>query len=354
MNLSDFDFKLPSALIARYPSKNRTHSRLLVAQNKIINSVFYKIGTYLKPGDLLVLNNTKVMPARLCIKKETGAQVEVLIERILDDKYALAMMRANCKLKINSWFILSNTVRVKIIARENNLYHLKFIGITTFDALLKFGRVPIPPYLNRLDEKLDIERYQSVFAKKLGAVAAPTAGLHFDNMLLELLKQKQIEHTFITLHIGSGTFAPIRSKRIKEHKMHSEYFAIDQSVADKINRAKLNGRRIVAVGTTVVRALESACLANKHARLAKLSACAQETDIFIYPGFDFKIVDAMISNFHLPKSSLLILVSAFAGYDDIREIYQHAVSQKYRFFSYGDAMLLFKEKRVKIRKSKCV
>ncbi len=345
MKLSDFDFKLPSALIARYPNKNRTHSRLLVAKNKVIDSIFYKLGNYLKPGDLLVLNDTKVMPARLYAKKETGTQVEILIERIFDNEYALAMMRANRTLKINSQLILSGTMRIQIIARENNLYRLKFIGITTFNALVKFGHIPIPPYLNRCDEKLDIERYQSVFAKKLGAIAAPTAGLHFDKMLLKSLKKKYIDHTFITLHIGSGTFTPIRLEHVEQHKMHSEYFAINQSAVAKINKAKLNGGRIVAVGTTVVRALESACLTNKYIfRSPELNAYTQETDIFIYPGFDFKIVDAMISNFHLPKSSLLILVSAFAGYDNIKHIYQHAISQKYRFFSYGDAMLLFRKK----------
>jgi len=334
MLLSDFDFELPGDLIAQNPPENRTDSRLLVAQSPIIDSNFHQIGDFVKPGDLLVMNNTRVIPARIFARKPSGGKVEIMIERLLNDTQVLAMMKASRAPKIDSYIILENDEQAKVLDKKNGFYTLEFATNSLIDLLENIGHIPLPPYIERADEQADLERYQTVFAKKDGAVAAPTAGLHFDDELLTSLKQQGIDHTFVTLHVGAGTFQPVKAENIKDHQMHSEYFEIDQDAVDKINQTKKNGGRIIAVGTTAVRSLESA------AKNGTLKAVREETDIFIYPGYEFKVVDKIITNFHLPKSSLLMLVSAFIGRDRMMEIYQHAIKEEYRFFSYGDAMLL--------------
>lgn len=343
MKLTDFDFELPKSLIAQNPPKNRTDSRLLVpftpscrVQSTITDSFFHQIASFIKPGDLLVMNNTRVIPARLFGHKESGGKVEIMIERLLSDRQVLAMMKASRAPQIDSFITLENGEKAQVINKENGFYTLDFATDSLLDLLDNVGHIPLPPYIERSDEQADLERYQTVFAKRDGAVAAPTAGLHFDDELLSSLKEKGIDHCFVTLHVGAGTYQPVKVDEIANHKMHSEYFEIDQTTVDKINQTKANGGRIIAVGTTAVRSMESA------AKSGKLKAVQEETDIFIYPGYEFKVVDMMITNFHLPKSSLLMLVSAFIGLDKMMEIYQHAIDKKYRFFSYGDAMLLKK------------
>jgi S-adenosylmethionine:tRNA ribosyltransferase-isomerase len=334
MLLSDFDFDLSKQLIAQNPPKNRTDSRLLVAQSPIIDAKFHQISDFIKSGDLLVMNNTRVIPARLFGHKISGGKVEIMIERLLNDKQVLAMVKASRAPKIDSFITLENGDKAQIIDKKNGFYTLEFNTKSLFKLLDEVGHIPLPPYIERSDESADLERYQTVFAEREGAVAAPTAGLHFDNALLESLEQQGINHTFVTLHVGAGTFQPVKTEQIIEHKMHSEYFEIDQNTIDKINQTKINGGRIIAVGTTAVRVMESAF------KSGKLTPSKAETDIFIYPGYQFKVVDMMITNFHLPKSSLLMLVSAFIGHKQMMQIYRHAIDNKYRFFSYGDAMLL--------------
>jgi len=334
MKLTDFDFELPKSLIAQNPPKNRTDSRLLVPQSTIIDSFFHQIASFIKPGDLLVMNNTRVIPARLFGHKESGGKVEIMIERLLNERQVLAMVKASRAPKIESYITLENGDKAQVISKENGFYVLDFLTDSLLDLLDNVGHIPLPPYIERSDEQADLERYQTVFAKHEGAVAAPTAGLHFDDELLSSLKEKGVNHCFVTLHVGAGTFQPVKVDEITDHKMHSEYFEIDQTTVDQINQTKKNGGRVIAVGTTAVRSIESA------AKNGKLKAVKEETNIFIYPGYEFKVVDMMITNFHLPKSSLLMLVSAFIGRERMMEIYQHAIKEKYRFFSYGDAMLL--------------
>jgi S-adenosylmethionine:tRNA ribosyltransferase-isomerase len=334
MKLSDFDFDLPKSLIAQSPSKNRTSSRLLIEQSPIIDTYFRNIGDFMKKDDLLVMNNTKVVPARLFGHKQSGGKVEIMIERLLNDKQVLAMIKASRAPQIGSQIILENTETATVLNKENGFYTLEFFTDSLLELLDNIGHIPLPPYIERPDNAQDLDRYQTVFAEKDGAVAAPTAGLHFDEALLDALKNKGVDSTFVTLHVGAGTFQPVKMDNIKDHHMHSEHYEVSQSTVDKVNQTKANGGRIIAVGTTAVRSLESA------ARSGTLKATQEETDIFIYPGYDFKVVDMMISNFHLPKSSLLMLVSAFIGRERIMEIYAHAIDEKYRFFSYGDAMLL--------------
>ena len=338
MKLTDFDFDLPKSLIAQNPPENRTDSRLLVPQSTIIDSFFHQIASFIKPGDLLVMNNTRVIPARLFGHKESGGKVEIMIERLLNDRQVLAMVKASRVPQIDSFITLENGDKAQVVSKENGFYTLDFLTDSLLDLLDNVGHIPLPPYIERSDEQADLERYQTVFAKHEGAVAAPTAGLHFDDELLSSLKDKGISHCFVTLHVGAGTFQPVKVDEITDHKMHSEYFEIDQTTVDQINQTKKNGGRVIAVGTTAVRSIESA------AKSGKLKAVQEETDIFIYPGYEFKVVDMMITNFHLPKSSLLMLVSAFIGRERMMEIYQHAIKEKYRFFSYGDAMLLTREK----------
>ncbi len=337
MQLKDFDFDLPAYLIAQNPSKNRTDSRLLINQSSIIDAQFNQIGDFLQSGDLLVMNNTKVIPARLFGTKATGGKVEIMIERLLGENQALAMIRASRAPKIGSCIALENGAHVTIQQKNNSFYTLIFETNSLLDLLDNIGHIPLPPYIERADNAQDLSRYQTVYASQDGAVAAPTAGLHFDDKLLARLENQGINHAFVTLHVGAGTFVPVKTDNIKDHVMHSEMFEISQATIDKINQTKANGRRIIAVGTTAVRVLESSV------KNGKLTALKGETDIFIYPGYQFQIVDRLITNFHLPKSSLLMLVSAFIGRIQMMDMYQHAINQKYRFFSYGDAMLLEKK-----------
>ena len=283
------------------------------------------------------MNNTRVIPARLFGHKESGGKVEIMIERLLNNRQVLAMVKASRAPQINSFITLENGDKAQVVSKENGFYILDFLTDSLLDLLDNVGHIPLPPYIERGDNQADLERYQTVFAKEDGAVAAPTAGLHFDKELLASLKGIGIDHCFVTLHVGAGTFQPVKVDEITDHKMHSEYFEIDQTTVDQINQTKKNGGRVIAVGTTAVRSIESA------AKSGTLKATKEETDIFIYPGYEFKIVDMMITNFHLPKSSLLMLVSAFIGREQMMEIYHHAIKGKYRFFSYGDAMLLTKD-----------
>ena len=337
MKLSEFDFELPKSLIAQQPCANRTDSRLLVLKDNFINSTFSQLGDYLKPNDLLVLNDTKVIPARLFGQKDSGGKVEVLIERVVSDHEAFAMIKASRSPKIGSYIILENKVRLKICDKNAGIYSVSFESDSILKTLNEVGHIPLPPYIDREDVKEDANRYQTVYAQNNGAVAAPTAGLHFDESLLSSLKEQGIDYTFVTLHVGVGTFQPVKVENIESHKMHSEYYEISQEVVDKIVKTKAIGGRIIAVGTTAVRALESIALNGD------LSSQKGETDIFIYPGFEFRIVDVLITNFHLPKSSLLMLVSAFIGFEKMHQTYQYAINKEYRFFSYGDAMLLEKK-----------
>jgi len=336
MKLSDFDFDLPKSLIAQHPTEKRADSRLLIVQKNFIDATFSQLGEFLKPKDLLILNDTKVIPARLFGRKESGGKVEILVERLINDFQALVMIKASRAPKIGSDILLENDEQVKVIDKASGLYRLSFGSNSVLALLNQIGHVPLPPYIERIDNKEDLIRYQTVYAKNDGAVAAPTAGLHFDKSLLSSLNSYGVNHAFVTLHVGAGTFLPVQVEDIKDHKMHSECFEVCQETIDKIVTTKENGGRIVAVGTTAVRTLESIALPGE------LSSTKGDTDIFIYPGFEFRLVDAMITNFHLPKSSLLMLVSAFIGIEKMFQIYQYAIEEKYRFFSYGDAMLLEK------------
>ncbi|CAB5507132.1 S-adenosylmethionine:tRNA ribosyltransferase-isomerase (EC [Bathymodiolus thermophilus thioautotrophic gill symbiont] len=334
MQLSDFDFDLPKSLIAQHPSKNRTDSRLLIGQSNLIDAQFHQIGDFIQSGDLLVMNNTKVIPARLFGHKDSGGKVEIMIERLLNDKQVLAMIRASRAPQIGSKITLENSEKATVLNKQDGFYTLEFATDSLLALLDNVGHIPLPPYIERTDDEQDLSRYQTVYAKHDGAVAAPTAGLHFDDALLNALKDKGINSAFVTLHVGAGTFQPVKTDNIKDHTMHSEYYEISQDTVDKIHQTKKSGGRVIAIGTTAVRSLESA------AKSGTLEATREETDIFIYPGYEFKVVDMMVTNFHLPKSSLLMLVSAFIGRERMMEIYQHAIEQQYRFFSYGDAMLL--------------
>lgn len=345
MQLADFDFVLPTHLIAQQAIKKRTNSRLLIGQNPIIDTQFGQIIQYLNPNDLLVLNNSKVIPARLYAKKTSGGVLAIMIERLLPNNQALAMIKASHPPKIGQlvYFDKQQQLSATILAKDDYLYTLVFS--TRINKILdKYGHTPLPPYIKRTDNCTDKNRYQTVFAKKAGSIAAPTAGLHFDNNLLSQIRQAGVNIAELTLHIGIGTFLPIKSNDISQHKMHNELIEVSDQTQQKILATKQNGGRVVAVGTTVVRALESCALnggMSKHLKKG-YKPCVQESNLFIYPGFDFKVVDMLITNFHLPKSSLLVLVSAFAGYEYIKHIYQHAIKKQYRFFSYGDAMLLYK------------
>jgi S-adenosylmethionine:tRNA ribosyltransferase-isomerase len=334
MKLSDFSFELPESLIAQFPTENRTDSRLLVSNNDILDDFFRNLGTYLDPGDLLVLNDTKVIPARLFGRKESGGKIEIMLERLVGNNTALVMIRSSRSPKIGSFLELENKTKVLVKDKQEGIYLLQF-ECDDIDELLKgCGHIPLPPYISRNDIKEDQNRYQTVYANHSGAVAAPTAGLHFDKQLLSKLKKMNIDHTFVTLHVASGTFQPVKVDNIEEHQIHSEYFEIDQNTADMINQTKKRGGKIIAVGTTSVRVLESSF------KDGKVRAQKGDTQIFIYPGFNFNVVDKLITNFHLPKSSLLMLVSAFVGHEKMHEIYQHAIDKQYRFYSYGDSMLL--------------
>ena len=336
--LSDFDYDLPNELIAQHPLTERTASRLLHLKRSNQSAdqrVFSDIETLLEPGDLLVLNNTRVIPARLFGHKLTGGKFECLIERILSQNTILAHIRCSKAPKAGAQLCFPGEVNVEVLGRRGELFELVFpANLDLFEYLEVSGQLPLPPYIERSPEKFDKERYQTVFAEEKGAVAAPTASLHFDEGLLARLQNKGVEVVYITLHVGAGTFQPVRGEDLDQHKMHSEIINVTQKACDAVNRCKNSGHRVVAVGTTVMRSLESAAMSGA------IQPYQGETDIFIRPGFQFNIVDAMITNFHLPKSTLLMLVSAFAGYDFMRYAYELAKNEKYRFFSYGDAMFI--------------
>lgn len=345
MKLTDFTFDLPESLIARYPTKQRSASRLMHLKGNdgaIAHKQFAEIVDLIEPGDLLIFNNTRVIPARLLGQKESGGKVEVLVERVLDQHRVLAHVRASKAPKSGTKLLLEGSVQVEMLKRHEALFELKFLGDKSVLALLEeFGHMPLPPYIDRPDEDSDKERYQTVYNQVPGAVAAPTAGLHFDELILERLKQKGVNSEFVTLHVGAGTFQPVRVDNILEHQMHSEYAEVSQQVVDAIISTKAAGKRVIAVGTTSVRSIESAAQAALKAG-TQLSPFFSDTDIFIYPGYEFQLVDAMLTNFHLSESTLLMLVSAFCGKTHILNAYQQAIEKQYRFFSYGDAMFLEK------------
>jgi S-adenosylmethionine:tRNA ribosyltransferase-isomerase len=339
MKKSDFFYDLPDALIAQKPLAQRSASRLLQLNRHsevITDSCFTDFLDMLKAEDLVVFNDTKVIPARLYAHKSSGGKVEILIERIENPFQALAHIKASKAPKAESELILDNGKVCRVIDREQDLFRLHFgTECNLLELLAEIGHIPLPPYINRADDGDDLERYQTLFAKHAGAVAAPTAGLHFDQAALDYLDTKGIAKAYVTLHVGSGTFQPVRVENLAEHVMHKEYFMVSEETIADILHTKARGGRIVAIGTTAVRALESAAVSGK------LQAGYGDTDLFITPGYRFKVVDAMLTNFHLPESTLLMLISAFAGYDEVMQAYQHAIKQGYRFFSYGDAMAIF-------------
>ena len=348
MRRTDFTFELPEELIAQQPAAERTASRLLVLDGltgSCEDKVFTDLSEFLQAGDLLVFNNTQVIPARLHGKKSSGGKVEVLVERIIDDSTVLAHVRASKSPKPGTELLFEQSIRAEVTGRDGDLFVVRFNSKkqkTVLDILNTIGHMPLPPYIQRDDEGFDQERYQTVYAEKPGAVAAPTAGLHFDEKMLQELSNKGIEQIHITLHVGAGTFQPVRVDDLKDHHMHEEWIELSEENCEIINKAKNEGRRIIAVGTTSVRCLESAAVfSNKK---DELEPYIGETDIFITPGYEFKVIDALVTNFHLSESTLLMLVSAFAGYENIKNAYQHAIKEKYRFFSYGDAMFLTRQK----------
>jgi len=338
---SDFHYDLPRELIAQAPLAQRSASRLLVvdaAQRSFADRQFTDLADYLRAGDLLVFNDTRVLHARLYGRKETGGAVEILIERITGAHEALAQLGVSKKPRTGSRIQLGDGSEALVLGREGEFYSLRFESIEPLDKLLpKLGRMPLPPYIDRGEGAIDVDdevRYQTVFASKPGAVAAPTAGLHFDAPLLDALRERGVDFGYVTLHVGAGTFQPVRRDSLEEHVMHREWLNVGAELVEKMRRARARGGRVIAVGTTVVRALESA----KHEGVVE--PFAGETQIFIFPGYRITSVDALITNFHLPESTLLMLVSAFAGRELMLEAYRHAVEQRYRFFSYGDAMLI--------------
>ena len=336
MQRSEFHYELPPELIAQTPLNERSASRLLVLERdsgRIDDRRFIDLPELLAPGDFLVLNDTRVLPARLFGARTTGGRVELLLERVVSERRLRAQLRASHKPAVGGEVELAGGARARVVARDDTLFELE-LDRDVEGFIAQHGQVPLPPYIERPPDACDTERYQTVFAREPGAVAAPTAGLHFDAALLARLGERGIAHGFLTLHVGAGTFAPVRSERIEDHTLHAERFKIDASLVDRIERCRGRGGRIVAVGTTSVRALETA------ARSGTLRPAEGDTDLFIRPGFPFQVVDALVTNFHLPESSLLMLVAAFAGHGRTLAAYRHAVAQRYRFFSYGDAMLI--------------
>ncbi|RXZ43331.1 tRNA preQ1(34) S-adenosylmethionine ribosyltransferase-isomerase QueA [Crenobacter cavernae] len=339
MQLSDFDYHLPENLIAQHPPAERGASRLLLVDGaQRTDSTFASFVCQTRAGDVLVFNDTRVIKARLFGEKASGGKVEALVERVLDAHTVLAHVRASKSPKPGGLITFAGRWQAEMVERDGELFKLRFLAQdNVFDILEASGRLPLPPYIERDTDRDDDSRYQTVYAREQGAVAAPTAGLHFTDETLAELRAKGVTLAYVTLHVGAGTFQPVRVENIAEHKMHSEIYEIPQTTVDAIARARQTGGRVTAIGTTSLRALESA------AQGGELKAGRGETDIFITPGYQFKVVDRLLTNFHLPKSTLLMLVSAFAGYDNIRAAYDHAVKHEYRFFSYGDAMLLERE-----------
>ncbi len=332
----DFHYDLPPALIAQYPLDQRTASRLLVLtpDGGLRDEAIPALTNLLKPGDLLVLNNTQVIPARLFGRKESGGKVEILIERLLGEHEALAQVRASKSPKPGTRLHLDEGPVIGMVAREGDLFRLHSLNQPWMEILDRHGHIPLPPYIERSDERLDARRYQTVFAREPGAVAAPTAGLHFSETLLAELAERGVERAEVTLHVGAGTFQPVRVERVEDHRLHAERVTVPAETCDKIAACRARGGRVVAVGTTCVRSLEAA------AGEGELAPFQGETRLFITPGYRFRVVDALLTNFHLPESSLIMLVAAFGGYERVMAAYRHAVEQRYRFFSYGDAMFL--------------
>lgn len=342
MNVSDFSYDLPERLIAQFPTDQRVDSRLLkvMRDRELEESRFASIVNEFREGDLLVLNNTKVIPARVFGKKDTGGKLEILLERVLDETTVLAQIRCSKAPKIGQNLVIDEDLDAKVVvtAREGQFFELSITqGKSLFDWFERVGHMPLPPYIERSDNPDDGQRYQTVFAKQQGAVAAPTAGLHYDDALLEKIRSKGVHIETVTLHVGAGTYQPVRVDNVDEHEMHSEYIEVSQQVCDAVRDTKANGGRVIAVGTTVVRSLETAAKESKGDIIQPFNG---DTKIFIYPGFEFKVVDLLQTNFHLSESTLLMLVSAFAGYERIMSAYRYAIENEFRFFSYGDAMLL--------------
>jgi len=337
MRCSDFGFELPPEQIAQAPPANRTDSRLLVldrSDGRVVDATIPRLVEWLREGDLVVFNDTRVISARVHGAKASGGQVEVLVERLLDTQRVLAQVRASRAPRVGTTLHLAGGVDFKVARREGRFFELT-AGVAVADYLERHGEVPLPPYIERPPDAADVHRYQTVFARKPGAVAAPTAGLHFDEPLLQTLRQRGISVAYVTLHVGAGTFAPVPAEvEIESHRLHREWLQVDDNACAAVSAARARGGRVIAVGTTSVRALEAAADGNV------VRPYSGETDLFIYPGYRFKVVDAMLTNFHLPESSLLMLVAAFAGRDRVLAAYAHAVETGYRFFSYGDAMLI--------------
>ena len=338
MLIEEFDFDLPQHLIAQAPLQKRDSSRLLVLNKNtklFSDKKFVDFVDLLNTNDLLIFNDTRVIKARLFGKKITGGKVEIMIERILDNHHALAHLKTSKKIFDGTIFEINEDVTVKVVRKEKDLFYIEFnSNLSSYDILEKYGHIPLPPYIERSADKSDEKRYQTIFAKESGAVAAPTAGLHFTDEIFKALNDKKIKYTFLTLHVGAGTFQPVRENDLDHHQMHSESFNVPDKTIQMIDDAKSKNGRIIAIGTTVLRALES-----KFSE-ETIQSGFKETSIFIKPGYTFKIVDALLTNFHLPKSTLFILVSAFSGSDTMQKLYQHAIKNEYRFFSYGDATFI--------------
>jgi len=337
MRISDFNYDLPDELIARYPTAQRRGSRLLEVGSDFSDRQFSDLPALLRKGDLLVFNDTEVIPARLHGYKETGGRVEILIERITGETTALAHIRASKSPKPGGKLLVDNNL-VTVTGREGEIFALEF-AVPVLALLQRIGEMPLPPYLERGAEESDSTRYQTVYAREPGAVAAPTAGLHFDEAMLEETRELGVQHAWVTLHVGAGTFQTLREENVEQNKLHCESVEVDAAVCDAVTATRNSGGRVIAVGTTAVRALECA------STTGEIQAFRGETDLFILPGYRFRSVDAMLTNFHLPQSSLLMLVAAFAGSERVLRAYQHAVREKYRFFSYGDAMFLTPDSR---------
>ncbi|WP_299583697.1 tRNA preQ1(34) S-adenosylmethionine ribosyltransferase-isomerase QueA [uncultured Microbulbifer sp.] len=345
MQRQDFDFHLPDELIARAPTEERRGSRLLCLDGPggaIVHRQFPDILDQVQAGDLIVFNDTRVIPARLFAQKETGGKLEILVERVLNETDIWAHVRSSKSPKPGSTIVLEDGTRIEVTGRKDALFELSFPKEEGVLAILdRLGHMPLPPYIDREDDASDRERYQTVYGRNAGAVAAPTAGLHFDDEMIGALRDKGAEVVFVTLHVGAGTFQPVRVDNIYEHQMHSEVLDVTQEVVDAVTACRARNGSVIAVGTTSVRALESA------ARSGQLQATVGETDIFIYPGYEFQVVDKLVTNFHLPESTLLMLVSAFAGYQHTMAAYKAAVEERYRFFSYGDAMFITRDPNAK-------
>lgn len=333
MSLSDYNYALPDELIARYPAKERRASRLLEVAEGHRDRQFSELPSLLNAGDLLVFNDTRVIPARLFARKETGGRTEILVERIEDDVTALVHLRASKSPKPGGRLVLNDVTEATVVERSGAFFRLRF-SRPVMAVLEALGEVPLPPYLGRDVERADTERYQTVYARHPGAVAAPTAGLHFDQGMLDETERRGVRHAFVTLHVGAGTFQSLREENIEQNRLHAERVIVNDECVSLVNETRASGGRVIAVGTTAVRSLECAS-AN-----GTLEAFHGETDLFILPGYRFRAVNAMLTNFHLPQSSLLMLVAAFAGRERVLAAYRHAIEQRYRFFSYGDSMFL--------------